>query len=267
MHVIAPASSANVGAGFDALGLAVDLPFEVVVDAPTPDGFLLAEPTHPAAVAHREAGGTGDLWWRSPIPPGRGLGFSGAAAVAGAFAGCGDVDRAYEVAAAIEGHPDNAAPSAYGGFCVAAGGVVIRLDVPAGIQIVAWWPETTTSTKRSRSSLPDKVLFADAVFNVGRAALMVAAVASGRLDALATGVEDHLHQDSRFALVPASRECADMMRSAGALAVWLSGSGPTVLALVDAGGAEAVLGAASATCGSSRRLVVSQLGVRPVPES
>jgi len=267
VHVIAPASSANVGAGFDALGLALDLPFEVVVDAPGPDGFLLAEPTHPAAAAHREAGGTGDLWWRSRIPPGRGLGFSGAAAVAGAFAACGEVDRAFDAAAAVEGHPDNAAPSAYGGFCVAAGGMVIRLDMPSGLEVVAWWPETTTSTKRSRSSLPERVLFTDAVFNVGRAALFVAAVASGRLDALATGVEDRLHQDSRFAQVPASRDCAEMMRSAGALAVWLSGSGPTVVALVDEGTAEQVLRETSGAGGNARRLVVAQHGVRRVPES
>ncbi len=249
------------------MGLALDLPFEVVVDAPGPDGFLLAEPTHPAAVAHRAAGGTGELWWRSPIPPGRGLGFSGAAAVAGAFAACGDVDRSFAVAAAIEGHPDNAAPSAHGGFCVAAGGAVIRLDMPAGLEVVAWWPDTTTSTKRSRSSLPETVLFADAVFNVGRAALLVAAVASGRLDALATGVEDRLHQDSRFARVPASRDCAETMRSAGALAVWLSGSGPTVVALVDGGNADRVLQATPGTGGSTRRVVVSKRGVRPVTES
>ena len=95
--------------------------------------------------------------------------------------------------------------------------------MPAGLEVVAWWPDTTTSTKRSRSSLPETVQFGDAVFNVGRAALLVAAVASGRLAALATGVEDRLHQDSRFAQVPASRDRADTMRSAGALAAWLSG--------------------------------------------
>ena len=91
MHVSAPASSANLGPGFDCLGLALDLPFELLdgdeLDAhgAPPDGFLAAEPTHPAAAAFVVAGGSADtgLWWRSPIPPGRGLGFSGAARVAG----------------------------------------------------------------------------------------------------------------------------------------------------------------------------------------
>lgn len=261
MHVTAPASSANMGAGFDTLGLALDLPFEVVVDDEPGPGFLRAEPGHPAAVAHVGAGGDGELWWRSPIPPGRGLGFSGAAAVAGAFAACGDVDRAFEVAAGLEGHPDNAAPSAHGGFCVSAGGVVIRLAVPAGLETVAWWPDSTTSTKASRAALPGSVPFADATFNVGRAALLVAAMATGRFDALATGVEDRLHQDARFGLMPDSGARAGAMRAAGALAVWLSGSGPTVVALVESGAARRVVEAVEGG-GHVRRLGIAVDGVR-----
>src|SRR6188472_1668252 len=87
MRVTAPGSSANLGPGFDALAVAVDLRFELEVGGARPDGFHRCEPTHPAAVAYRAAGGARELTWHSPIPPGRGLGFSGAARVAGATAG------------------------------------------------------------------------------------------------------------------------------------------------------------------------------------
>ena len=131
MIVSAPASSANLGPGFDCLGLAVDLPFELADEHPAGERWLAAEPTHPAAVAFVAAGGdpARRLWWRSPIPPGRGLGFSGAARVAGAYlAGRRDEldhDAARDAPSVsrpgLEGHADNAVASALGGFTVAAG--------------------------------------------------------------------------------------------------------------------------------------------------
>jgi homoserine kinase len=269
--VRAPASTANLGPGFDALGMAVDLPFDVwtpdASDARPPEGFLAAEPAHPATIAHRDAGGAEELWWRSPIPPGRGLGFSGAAAVAGAFAACGDVDHAFRVAAAVEGHPDNAAPSSYGGFCVSAGGRTIRLDQPASVELVVWWPASTTSTRRARAALPDSVTFADATFNVGRVALLVAAVAAGDLEAWDAATRDRLHQDVRLELSPASAAVLDACRAAGAAGAWLSGSGPTVAALCRAGEAAVVtdaMRAAEPTPGTCRTLQLCSQGVRHV---
>ena len=301
MIVRAPASTANLGPGFDALGLAVDLPFDVWVpdvaagadaagaagadaagdgaddagagvagpvadvesgDVP-PAGFLVAEENHPAAIAHRAAGGSGELWWRSPIPPGRGLGFSGAAAVAGAFAATRDREAAFEVAAEVEGHPDNAAPSTHGGFCVTAGDATIRLDPPTGVDLVVWWPATTTSTRRSRAALPEEVSFADAAFNVGRAALLVAAVAAGRLDAWDAGTRDRLHQDRRLELAPESADVLDRCREHGALGAWLSGSGPTVAALCAPETTGALL-AALAGSGTARSLGLCDDGVRVV---
>lgn len=149
MLVSAPGSSTNLGPGFDCLGLAVELPFLLSVGEPTPGRTMHeVEPTHPAAVAFRDAGGDAGvrLWWSSPIPPGRGLGFSGAARVAGAFAAlrCAGADtatarsEAFVVAAGLEGHGDNAAASAHGGLTVAVDRTVVRLDPPTGVALLAW---------------------------------------------------------------------------------------------------------------------------------
>lgn len=245
MIVTAPGSSANLGPGFDCLGLAVDLPFVLAAgEAPeTPEALLAAEPTHPAAVAFREAGGDPavPLWWRSPVPPGRGLGFSGAARVAGAYAaarldGLGpDAARegALVVASRLEGHADNAAASALGGFVVAAGDRVLRLDVPAGLRVVTWSPDAATSTDASRRALPLRVPLDDAAFSAGRAALWVAALATGDLSVLREACEDRLHQDLRLQQRPDARAVRDhLLGRAEVLAAWLSGSGPTIAALV-----------------------------------
>ncbi len=250
MIVTAPASSANCGPGFDALALAVDLPFTFAVGQFAGGDLLRCEPSHPAVVAYREAGGVhDDLWWRSPIPPGRGLGFSGAARAAGALAGAVEVagvddpetrQRALEVAARLERHPENAAASMLGGFVVAAAGHAVRIPADLGnLRLLLWWPRTETSTRAARRLLPAQVPFDDAVFNVGRASLLVAALSNGRFELLHDATEDRLHTDPRLAANPVSRPVLDAWRAApGVLAAWLSGSGPTVAALVRPGDAE-----------------------------
>jgi homoserine kinase len=331
MRVVAPASTANLGPGFDVLGLALDLPFELVVGPADstgsdgdpdgdpdggsrgdsdggsrgdpdgdPDGdsrgdsrgdpevgrpLLRCEPTHPAAVAYRTAGGRAnddELWWRSPIPPGRGLGFSGAARVAGAMAGCLESGMhhaaaragAFGIAAKLEHHPDNAAASAYGGFTVTAGGEVVRLTVPTDLRVVAWWPATEVSTTQARADLPTAVSLSDAVFNIGRTALLVAALASGDLRSLPIATEDRLHQRQRLEASPSSQAMFDRLEASRPVAVWLSGSGPTVAALVESGRAERVAEEASAAAaagsgsseaglgGTTRILDVDVQGVR-----
>lgn len=266
MRVAAPGSSANVGSGFDAIGIAVDLPF-VVADEPA-DDLLAAEERHPVAVAFAEAGGSGDLWWRSPIPPGRGLGFSGAARVAGAFlarrrARDDEVTArrvAFEVAADLEGHADNAAASAFGGVVVAAGGVVVPVRPAVDVELVVWWPSTEVSTKSARAALPASVPMSDAVFNVGRAALLVAALVAGDRAALRPATEDRLHQDARLALSPPSRSAFEALVGSSALAVWLSGSGPTVAAMVDRGASAPVV-ASLPPEGTGRVLAIAGAGV------
>jgi homoserine kinase len=274
----APASSANLGPGFDCLGLALELPFELTADTPRAEGWLEAEPTHPAAVAFAEAGGTPKhpLWWRSPIPPGRGMGFSGAARVAGAYlAGRLDEldhdvarDGARLVATRLEGHPDNAAASALGGMTVAAGAEAVRVPVPDDLSLLMWWPERSTSTDASRRVLAEQVPLDVAAGSIGRAALWVAAMAAGRMDVLRVACEDRLHQPGRLALRPDSAAAMEaMLAEPRVLAAWLSGSGPTVAALVARAAELSSLEAVLARDGRTRRLDLSAHGVRTLDNS
>ncbi len=273
MIVAAPASSANLGPGFDCLGLALELPFELTDQHPSGEGWHAVESTHPTAVAFVAAGGdpgTG-LWWRSPIPPGRGLGFSGAARVAGAHlaarrGGAADADGAaiaLSVAAGLEGHADNAAASALGGFTVAAGECAVSLGVPAGVELFVWWPAASTSTDASRRVLPDAVPLADAAFSIGRAALWVAAIARGDLDLLREASRDRVHQPGRLAARPdAAAVLEHLLGQDAVLAAWLSGSGPTVAALVPSATEPSSLLAELPFEGRTRRLAIDPNGVR-----
>jgi homoserine kinase len=235
VFVRVPATSANLGPGFDALGLALNLHLELRDSGPP------AHADHPATQAYRSSGGTGTISLRTTIPPARGLGFSGACRVAGCLAahlenGLSETE-AREVALLdaikLEGHADNAAPSMLGGLviCTEAGNTHIPVDLDT--VVLVWVPETKTSTKKSRSVLPSEIDRSDAVFNLSRAALLVAALTTGRPELLATATQDRLHQDLRLAASPGSRSALEAMRGAGAWGAWLSGSGPSVAALVD----------------------------------
>jgi homoserine kinase len=240
-----PASSANLGPGFDALGMALDLHADVgVVEASiaTPWGARVVDERHPADIAFRVGGGEGRLWVRSPIPMGRGLGYSGAMRVGGLLAAVAQRGPAavegqrldiLRQATELEGHPDNVAASLVGGFVATAAGRVVRIPSQFAPAVLAWVPPTTMATARSRSSLGHSVSFDDAVFNVGRAALLVAALAAGDIDALTVATADRLHQDLRFSALAPSREALAAGLEAGAWCGWLSGSGPTVVLLCD----------------------------------
>ncbi|MGB0738294.1 MAG: homoserine kinase, partial [Ilumatobacteraceae bacterium] len=183
--VSAPASSANLGPGFDVLGLALDRR-TTVGSGPAPEGAQALDEHHPAVIAHRRAGGAGDLWGFGGIPMGRGLGFSGAVRVAGAMLAHVERDGAaaasdaatrasvLDLTADLEGHPDNVAPSVYGGLVIADGDLVVPVAVDPSLAVVAWVPDAeSTSTDRSRAMLPSTVDRADAVFNMARVATLV----------------------------------------------------------------------------------------------
>ena len=267
-----PASSANLGAGFDVFGMALTLHADVGIGEPPTDAAA-ADPHHPASVAFRRAGGTGDLWVRSPIPMSRGLGFSGAVRVGGAAAAHvqrlgpdslgDDATRASVLAVAsdLEGHADNAAASLYGGIVAATGSIVARVPLAVDPAVVVWVPEaTTTSTDRSRTALPDTVSRADAVFNLGRVALFVAACATGDMRSLRAATEDRLHQPQRLAAVPESAAALEAALGAGVWAAWLSGSGPTVAMLCDAARTDEVA-AALPSSGHTKSLRIDHQGV------
>ncbi|MEJ7800253.1 MAG: hypothetical protein WKF60_07025 [Ilumatobacter sp.] len=240
-----PASSANLGPGFDVLGMALTLHAEIGC-GDAPEGAHAADDHHPATIAFRRAGGSGPLWIRSPIPMGRGLGFSGAVRVGGASAAFVQIDghgalddpesrrEILRISADLEHHADNAAASLHGGIVAVADDTVTSVPLAFDPAVVVWIPAVaTTSTDRSRTSLSDTVARADAVFNLSRVAMFVAACASGDAAALRQATEDRLHQAERLGAVPASAAALGAGLAAGAWAAWLSGSGPTVAMLCE----------------------------------
>jgi homoserine kinase len=168
-------------------------------------------------------------------------------------------DETLDRAAALEGHEDNVAASLYGGVVAVAGGTAVR--VPLGLEptIVVWVPTARTSTEESRGKLPASVSLADATFNVGRTALLVAALAAGDAAALSSATADRLHQDIRLAAAPESRRAMNAAVEAGAWCSWLSGSGPTIAALVAPDVAKAVAAALPST-GQARVLSLDHRG-------
>jgi len=267
-----PASSANLGPGFDALGMALGLYLDLgVVDGSLPDGAAPIDPRHPAITAFSKLGGTGNLWVRSAIPMGRGLGFSGAARVAGlALAmvqqeGASNfVDERVRLlgpATELEGHPDNVGASLMGGVTASAGGRVVRLPMALDPMIVVWVPDTQTSTEKSRTVIPAEIPLPDVIHNIGHTALLMAALASGEVEALRQATTDRLHQDRRLANVPRSKAALEAALGTSAWCAWLSGSGPTVAAMCSRADAPGVANSLPSD-GRVHQLEIDALGAR-----
>ncbi|MDR7415322.1 MAG: homoserine kinase [Armatimonadota bacterium] len=255
IRVVVPATSANLGPGFDALGLALGIYNEVEVSLsdrphlivhgegqgllPEDEGNLVYQAARAVADAVGEEVAFHLCCWNR-IPVSRGLG-SSAAAIVGGVVGANEVlgrplDRSQLVslAARLEGHPDNVVPALVGGITAAvmedgkAHWVQVPArDLPAAVVAI---PEFEVPTALARKRLPDRVSREDAVFNVGRTALLVGALAAGRWDLLAVATEDRLHQPYRKPLVPGFEDVCAAARKAGALGVVLSGAGPSLLA-------------------------------------
>jgi homoserine kinase len=234
-----PASSANLGPGFDALGMALSVHLEMgpVFNGQVPAGAKVIDEYHPGSIAFRSYGGVGDVWVRSKIPMGRGLGFSGAARVAGVVAAHAQ-QHGLSIEAArkdllhactqLEGHPDNVAASLVGGVTASASGEVVRLPLAFDPTILAWVPDTQTSTEKSRTALSATLSLSDAVVNIGHTALLMGALATGDISLLRIATQDRIHQDIRLAHAPTSKAALDAALSSTAWCAWLSGSGPTV---------------------------------------
>jgi len=293
-RVRVPATSANLGPGFDAFGLALTLYDDVVAQVSDDAGIRVdvhgeGADTVPRDHRHLVAkamlrgfdalGGRPrgvDLVCANRIPHGRGLGSSSAAIIAGlllarALVVGGDErlpDAALlELAVTLEGHPDNVASCLYGGVVVAftrsSGETdVLRLSAAPGIVPVVCVPSTAVPTKKSRALLPETVPHADAAFNAARAALLVPAL-TGRPDLLLEATDDRLHQPYRRAAYPRTVDLVAKLRAVGIPAA-VSGAGPTVLALADATSAPTVAGLAGARFATSV-LEVDGEGGRVVP--
>ena len=259
VHVRVPATSANLGPGFDALGLALGLYNEVTAaEAESVSvrlqgegiGRLPATSDNVVARGVRQAFEAAGRPFRgvalecvNRIPTARGLGSSAAAWVGGLVAGNALLgaplsrEALLALAARAEGHPDNVAAALYGGLTVSCalgeGRIVsVSLPVPAALRWVVLVPETTSSTAEARAVLPESVPRADAVFNVQRVALLLAGLQQERADLLAAAFDDRLHQPYRRRLFPWLSAVIEAARAAGAVGGALSGAGPSVLAAV-----------------------------------
>lgn len=287
-----PASSANLGAGYDCLGLALDLTNRVTVEAVQGDGLIALEVSGEgagelqatrtnrfvagleaaleAALGSRPASIGWRIEMRNAIPLSRGLGSSAAATVGGVVAGnalaggCLDHDVLLQIATTIETHPDNAAAVLYGGFVVSAHladrVAAIRFDAPPGLRCVLYIPGRRLSTEEMRRVLPEDVPLRHAVENLGRVAVGVAGIATGRLELLADLTIDRLHEPYRSIPYPELPRLTMAARSAGALGAFLSGAGSTVLAFVAPGAdpapIEAALVAEAEACGLPGRSAI-----------
>jgi homoserine kinase len=256
-----PASSANLGPGFDALGLALGIYLEcrfrpgaaLAIRASGRDaGCIPLDATNliwqTALTVAQDVGGSlppVELEIRNDIPIGKGLGSSAAALTAGVVIADRLLDlgwkplRILNEAARIEGHPDNVAACVLGSIVASAidsGGSAraVRLDIPSQFGVAVVVPDFDLPTTKARSVLPDCYSRADAVFNVQRAALLVAAIAAGSASAFPTALEDRFHQSYRAPLVPGLDEILKL-RAPGLLGCVLSGAGPSILVFYERG--------------------------------
>lgn len=266
-----PASSANLGAGFDVFGMAVNLLADVGV-GPAPDDAQQVDDHHPARTAFDRLGGSGPLWLRTNIPMARGLGFSGAvrvgsASLAVAQSGGSIAEGGQEilaVAADLEGHGDNVAASLHGGVVAYVSDRAVPFVVGPTLGsscFVAWVPDVTTSTDKSRQALGESVDRAAAIDNIARATQFALAFAHDDPQLLIGATADALHQAVRLPNVPGAREAMDAGVAAGAWCSWLSGSGPTIGMLAPAELGD-VVAAALPAGGHAKVLSIDRLGAR-----
>jgi homoserine kinase len=298
-----PASSANLGAGYDCLGLALDLVNRVTVEGVEVDrdgdpvtlevtgegaGELPAsrdnrfvaglEVALEAVLGPRPATAGWRITMANAIPLSRGLGSSAAASVGGVVAGASlaglvapgtelPVEDRLALATEVEGHPDNAAAVLLGGFVASArvGGRVhaVRFDVPDALRVVLLIPELHLATTEMRRALPSQVPLADAVENLGRVAIGVAGIAAGRLELLRELTVDRIHELYRAAVYPELPRLTAAAREAGAIGACLSGAGSTISAFVDTDTSAAAVMEALAATAAALNLPARALLVRP----
>ncbi|MDN4070945.1 homoserine kinase [Paenibacillus vini] len=259
VRVKVPASTANLGPGFDTLGMALTLyawiemkPAEATVfhlHGENLDGL----PTDKSNLLYKVAQSVFDeagvslpeleITMYSDIPLTRGLG-SSASAIVGALYAANlligsplSLSRLFDMATALEHHPDNVGASLYGGIITAvwdgAHAEALRIEPPDQLDVLVAIPDFQLSTSKAREVLPKQIGMSDAVYNISRASLLTAALTMGRLDLIKDAMRDRLHQPYRASLVPGMGRILEEATEHGALGTALSGAGPTLLALVD----------------------------------
>lgn len=253
-----PATSANLGPGFDSLGVALDWFGTITIRTsdspqPPPEGPMQRMAAAAALALLDQAGETPrglSATYEGDMPVGRGLGMSAAARAGGLVAAntlLGNrltMAELLPLAVALEGHGDNIIPALFGGLQVVAEDegrhVHVKITPPGDLRLALLIPEFSMPTEESRKLIPTNLTRNQAVHNIGRAAMIVAALTQGRYDALVTAVEDILHQPARGTLFPAMFPIFEGARAAGAHGVYLSGGGSTIAAFADPATAEHV---------------------------
>jgi len=234
-----PASSANLGPGFDVLAAALALYVELEVEetgsfAVHTDLHIARDRRNLAVRAFETLHPADDFEFtiRSDVPLSGGLGTSAAAYVAGLMA----ADSLFELdapllhdATRLEGHPDNAAAALLGGFVVCVGAKAARFDIPAGLEAILVVPHKHVRTARARAALPAQVPLTEAIHNVGHASMLVLGLVRGDWDLVSAGLHDRLHQPRRASLYPQSMALVRRAAELGALGATISGAGPSVL--------------------------------------
>ena len=256
IKVKVPGTSANIGPGFDALGLALNL-YNTFIFEEIDKGLEIigcnADFANDKNIAYRSMRYTFEKIGYSPkgiridmdtdIPISRGLG-SSAACILGGVIGANDLagsclstEEILEIATEIEGHPDNIAPALFGGLVVSIMEdkkvFYNKIDVHPGIKFLALIPDFTLSTKKARAVLPSTVSYKDAIYNVGRVSLLLSALSNGRFELLKHAVKDCLHQQYRGKLIPGFFDIFNKCEEFGCLGLYLSGAGPTIMAIID----------------------------------
>lgn len=259
VRVKVPASTANLGPGFDTLGMALNL-YSWIEMKPADStvfrlhgGNLEGLPTDKSNLVYQvaqsvfaEAGVTLpelEISMKSDIPLTRGLGSSASAIVGALFAAnllIGEPlsqAKLFDMATALEKHPDNVGASLFGGIITAVWdgthADVLRLEPPADLEVLVAIPDFQLSTSKAREALPNQISLQDAVYNISRTSLLTAALAAGRLDLIPAAMRDRLHQPYRASLVPGMARILEEATAHGALGAALSGAGPTLLCLTD----------------------------------
>ena len=255
-----PATSANLGSGFDCMGLALKIYNTITVEE-TVDGLkinIMDDTKHflPAdernlvyksmqkvfqMVQYQPKGIRINL--HNGIPVTRGLGSSSACVAGGLFAANAlsgnhlSLDELLLMAAQIEGHPDNSTPAILGGIVTAVLTEdhlhYVKVELDQQLKFAVFIPNFILSTKTARNILPDMIPRNDAVYNVGRAALLAASIISGKYENLSIATEDRLHQQYRKDMIPGMTEIFDFCKVNGARGIYLSGAGPTLIAILD----------------------------------
>ncbi|MCK8488903.1 homoserine kinase [Paenibacillus sp. MBLB2552] len=259
VRVKVPASTANLGPGFDTLGMALNL-YSWIEMKPVDStvfrlhgGNLEGLPTDKSNLVYQvaqsvfaEAGVTLpelEISMKSDIPLTRGLGSSASAIVGALFAAnllIGEPlsqAKLFDMATALEKHPDNVGASLFGGIITAVWdgthADVLRIEPPADLEVLVAIPDFQLSTSKAREALPKQISLQDAVYNVSRTSLLTAALTAGRLDLIPAAMRDRLHQPYRASLVPGMARILEEATAHGALGAALSGAGPTLLCLTD----------------------------------